>query len=93
MKRQIFPPFARAQAAGLALGFVTAFWATLASEVGVRIFLIASAMAWLGWEFILGPRAPSHATTPKALFYAGLTGFAFPWIGFLLAALAAWARP
>jgi hypothetical protein len=50
-------------------------------------------MAWLGWEFILGPRAPSHETTPKALLYAGLTGFAFPWIGFLLAALAAWARP
>lgn len=93
MKRQIFTPFARAQAAGMALGFATALWATLATGVGVRIFVIASALAWLGWEFMLGPRAPSHETSPRALLYAGAAGFAFPWIGFLLAALAAYLRP
>lgn len=93
MKREIFTPFAKAQAAGLALGLATALAATLATGYGVRVFLIASALAWLSWEFILGPRAPSHAGTPRALLYAGLTGFAFPWIGFLLAALAANLRP
>ncbi len=93
MKPQIFTPFAKAQALGVALGFATALAATLATGVGVRIFLIASALAWFGWEFILGPRAPSHETTPRALTYAGATGFAFPWIGFGLAALAAWAAP
>jgi hypothetical protein len=93
VKKEIFTPFAKAQALGLALGFATALWATIATDVGVRIFLIASALAWFGWEFVLGPRAPSHSATPRALTYAALTGFAFPWVGFGLAALAAWARP
>lgn len=93
MKRQIFTPFAKAQAAGIVLGFASALWVTLATDVGVRIFLIASALAWLSWEFILGPRAPTHSTTLRALGYAALTGFAFPWIGFLLAALAAYLAP
>lgn len=93
MKKQIFTAFAKAQAAGLALGFASALWATLSTNVGVRIFLIATAGAWLAWEFTLGPRAPSHETSPRALSYAALTGFAFPWIGFALAALAAWAAP
>ncbi len=93
MKWQVFSPFAKAQAAGIALGFASALWATLSSDAGVRIFLIAGAGAWLAWEFFLGPRAPSHAATPRALAYAALTGFAFPWIGFALAALAANLRP
>lgn len=61
--------------------------------MGVRIFLVASALAWLAWEFFLGPRAPSHEATLRALSYGALTGFLFPWIGFGLAALAAWAAP
>lgn len=93
MSRQIFTPFAKAQAAGLALGFATALWATLATGVGVRIFLIAGAAAWLAWEFLLGPGAPSHRSDARALLYASLSGFAFPWIGFGLATLAAYLRP
>ena len=93
MKRQIFTPFAKAQAFGLALGFALALLATDKLDYGVRIFLIATAGAWLAWEFFLGPRAPSHKSDARALLYAGLTGFAFPWIGFLLAALAAALRP
>lgn len=93
MKARAFTAFAKAQALGLALGFSSALWATLATGVGVRIFLVASALAWAGWEFFLGPRAPSHSKTPGALLYAGATGFAFPWAGFGLAALAAWAAP
>jgi hypothetical protein len=77
----------------LALGFATALWATLATDAGMRIFLIASAIAWVAWEFFLGPRAPSESRTPGALVYGALTGLAFPWIGFLLATLAAWLRP
>jgi hypothetical protein len=50
-------------------------------------------MAWLGWEFLLGPRAPSARSDWRALSYALLAGFAFPWLGVLLAALGAWARP
>jgi hypothetical protein len=93
LKRSFFTAFAKAQAAGIALGFALALWATLQTGYGVRLFLVATAAAWLAWEFLLGPRAPSHQTDKRALAYAFGAGFAFPWIGFGLAALAAWAAP
>ncbi len=88
-----FTAFAKAQAFGLALGFALALWATDKMGFGLSLFLIATAGAWLAWEFALGPRAPSHRGDVNALRYGLLTGFAFPWIGFALAALAAWMAP
>jgi len=88
-----FTAFAKAQAFGLAVGFALALLATDKLGYGVYLFLIATAGAWLAWEFTLGSRAPSHRSDAAALSYGLLTGFAFPWIGFASAALAAWAAP
>ncbi|MBL8536958.1 MAG: hypothetical protein JNM59_06100 [Hyphomonadaceae bacterium] len=93
MKRQVFTPFAKAQAFGLALGFVAALLAVNQLGYGIRLFLIATAAAWLAWEFLLGPRAPSHKSDARSLLYGGAMGFAFPWVGFLAAAAAEWLRP
>lgn len=88
-----FTPFAKAQAFGLALGLALALWATNALGFGLGLFAIGTGAAWLGWEFLFGKTAPSARSDIRALSYALLTGFAFPWIGFALAALAALARP
>jgi hypothetical protein len=93
MKRKIFTPFAKAQAFGLIVGTCLALLALLRLDLDLRLFLVASAGAWLAWEFFLGPRAPSHSNSLGALSYALATGFAFPWAGLSLTALAAWAAP
>jgi hypothetical protein len=88
-----FTAFAKAQAFGLIVGFALALWATLATGVGLRIFLMVTVLAWIGWEMRFGRHAPSKRTDMGALSYGLFSGFAFPWIGFVLAALAAWAMP
>lgn len=88
-----FTPFATAQAFGLALSFALALWAANRLGLGLGVFLIGTVGAWLGWEFLLGRRAPSHRRDAAALAYGLLSGAIFPWIGFGLAALAAWTRP
>lgn len=79
-----FTPFARAQALGLVIGLALALWATIMAGLGIRLLLVATAAAWLIWEFALGQRAPSDATSFTALAYAFAVGFAFPWLGFAL---------
>lgn len=74
------------------MGFALALLATDRLGYGLYLFVIATAGAWLAWEFTLGPRAPSHRGDLAALAYGLITGFAFPWIGFALAALADLAR-
>lgn len=88
-----FTPFAKAQAFGLAVGFALALFVSNRLSYGLGLFLIGTAAAWLGWEFLFGKTAPSARSDARALAYALATGFAFPWIGFALAALAALARP
>lgn len=93
MKSPAFTAFAKAQAFGLALGFALALHTLLQVKLDLRLFLVASGGAWLAWEYFLGPRAPSHRADTPALAYALITGFAFPWVGLGLTALAAWAMP
>lgn len=88
-----FTAFAKAQAFGLVVGATLAFWAAVRTGIGVRIFLIVTLLAWIGWEIRFGKHAPSQRSDLRALSYALLSGFAFPWIGFAFAALAAWAMP
>jgi hypothetical protein len=92
-RRPTLTPFAKAQAFGLALGFASALWNTSNLGFGLGLFAIGAAGAWIGWEFLFGKSAPSARSDIRALTYAFLTGFIFPWIGFALAALAALARP
>ncbi len=93
MKSPAFTPFAKAQAFGLTLGFALALLTLLQLKLDLRLFLIASAGVWLAWEFLLGPRAPSHKSDFVSLAYALATGFTFPWAGLGLTALAAWGAP
>lgn len=88
-----FTPFAKAQAFGLAAGFALALWTANHLGYGLNVFLIGTGAAWLGWEFFFGKSAPSARSDMRALAYALLTGFAFPWIGCALAALVDMARP
>ena len=88
-----FTPFAKAQAFGLAVGFALALWTANRLGYGLNVFLIGTAGAWLAWEFLFGKSAPSARSDTRALAYALAAGFAFPWIGFALTALAALARP
>ena len=93
LKRTVFTPFAKAQAFGLALGGALALYAAHRAGLGLGLFAVATLAAWIGWEFLLGKRAPSARSDWRALAYGVLSGFAFPWIGFLFAALAEWMRP
>lgn len=89
MKLPQLNAFAKAQAWGLALGFALALWTADKLGYGLGVFLIGTALAWVAWEFALGPRAPSHRKDAPAMAYGILSGFVLPWIGFGLAALAA----
>jgi hypothetical protein len=77
-----FTPFVRTQLFAAALGFALALWSANRLELGLRIFLIATAAAWLCWELTLGPSAPLYRSDARALAYGGLSGFAIPWVGF-----------
>lgn len=92
-RRPIFTPFAKAQAFGLAVGFALALWAADRLSLSPRGFALAALAAWVAWEFLLGPRAPSARSDARALSYALLSGFAFPWVGLALVALIAAIRP
>jgi|CXWL01.1.fsa_nt_gi hypothetical protein len=90
MKPQIFTAFAKAQAFGLALGFALALHVRNVTGLSLGLFAFGAAGAWLAWEMLLGPRAPSARSDMAALSYGLLSGFAFPWVGLGLAALLAW---
>lgn len=93
MRLPAFPPFAQAQAFGLAVGFALALWLADRLNLGLGLFVVGTAGAWIGWEFLFGKTAPSARSDAPALVYALASGVLFPWIGFAFAALAAWARP
>ncbi len=93
VKPQIFTAFAKAQAFGIAFGFALALHVRNQTGLSLGLFVIGASAAWLAWEMLLGPHAPSARSDTAALSYGLLSGFAFPWIGLGLAALLAWAAP
>jgi hypothetical protein len=49
--------------------------------------------SWIGWELLFARAAPSTRSDLPAIAYGIATGFAFPWCGFVLAAILEYARP
>ncbi|MGD9979434.1 MAG: hypothetical protein AB7H66_00455 [Hyphomonadaceae bacterium] len=65
------------------VGFGLAWLAIDRMELSFRIFAIGFAAAWVASEFYLSRRLTG--VDAKSVTIAVLTGFAFPWTGFLLA--------
>lgn len=85
--------FAKAQLWGMAVGFALAMLATDKLGYGLPLFFIGWVLSWFAWEYFFARSAPSERRDLKAMLYGIVTGFIVPWGGFLLAALAAMARP
>ncbi|MGD9968283.1 MAG: hypothetical protein AB7T59_17320 [Hyphomonadaceae bacterium] len=76
-------PVAKGQLWGMLVGFALAWLAIDRMALSYRIFLIGFAGAWVASEFYLSRRLTG--ADAKSVTIAVLTGFAFPWAGFLLA--------
>jgi len=85
--------FAKAQLWGMAVGFALALLATDKSGFGLPLFFFGWLGAWVTWEFFFAKNAPSERKDVSALSYGIVSGFVLPWVGFVLAALVALARP
>lgn len=85
-------PTAKAQLWGMAVGGATAFYATYKLQLPTIIFLIAWALAWALGEWLIGPRLIGKDDA-RAFTLAIVSGIAFPWLGFALAALSQTLRP
>lgn len=83
MKLPHLTPVAKAQLWGMLIGFALAWLAIDRMELSFRIFFIGFAAAWVASEFYLARRLTG--TDARTLSIATLSGFAFPWAGFLLA--------
>ena len=76
-------PVAKGQLWGMLVGFALAWLALDRLELSFRIFFIGFAAAWVASEFYLARRLTG--TDAKSVAIAVVTGFAFPWVGVLLA--------
>jgi hypothetical protein len=76
-------PVAKAQLWGMLVGFALAWLAIDRMALSYRIFFIGFAAAWVASEFYLSRRLTG--SDAKSVVVGVLTGFAFPWMGFLLA--------
>jgi len=77
---------AKAQLWGMCVGGATAFYATYKLEYGLAIFAVGWLIAWIAGEMLFGKRLIAHSDA-KAIALAVVSGIAFPWVGFALAAL------
>ena len=85
--------FAKAQLWGMAVGFALAMLATDKSGFGLPLFFFGWLAAWAAWEWFFAKSAPSERKDLPAMAYGIASGMVLPWVGFLLAALVAMARP
>lgn len=85
--------FAKAQLWGMAVGFALAMLATDKLGYGLGLFVVGWLGSWLALEYFTAARMPSHRKDGAALAIGIITGFATPWGGFLIAALANALRP
>jgi len=84
-------PVAKAQAWGMLVGFALALFATERMGLSYGIFLVGAAAAWVASERWLAPRLIGGDA--KTLTLAVASGFAFPWVGWLMAFLLQQLRP
>lgn len=85
-------PTAKAQLWGMCLGGATAFYAAYKLQLGLGLFLVGWAGAWVAGEFLIGKQLIGKADT-RAIALGVVSGIAFPWLGFALAALGQALRP
>jgi hypothetical protein len=85
-------PTAKGQLWGTAVGGATASYAAYKLQLGLGLFIVGWAGAWVVGEFLLAPRM-INKDDARAIFIAVASGIAFPWLGFALAALAQTLRP
>jgi hypothetical protein len=85
-------PTAKAQVWGMAVGGATAFFAAYKLQIGYAVFLVGWAAAWALGEWLIGPRL-INKDDARAITLAIVSGAAFPWLGFALAALLQTLRP
>ena len=86
MKLPHLSPTARWQLWGMCVGGATAFYATYKLEYGLGIFAVGWLLAWIAGEMLFGKRLIGQSDA-KAIALAVVSGIAFPWVGFALAAL------
>jgi hypothetical protein len=92
MKLPLLSPTAKAQAWGMAVGGATAFFAAYKLQLGYGVFFVGWAAAWALGEWLIGPRLIGKDDA-RAIALAIVSGAAFPWLGFALAALSQTLRP
>jgi hypothetical protein len=85
-------PTAKGQLWGMAAGGATAFFAAYKLQLGYGVFFVGWAAAWALGEWFIGPRLINKDDV-RAIALAIVSGLAFPWLGFALAALLQTLRP
>lgn len=76
----------------MCVGGATAFYAAYKLGYGLNIFAVGWIAAWVGGEFLIGKRLVNK-TDAGAIALGVISGAAFPWLGFALAALVEALRP
>lgn len=76
-------PVAKGQLWGMLVGFALAWLALDKLGLSYRIFFIGFAAAWVASEFYLARRMTG--TDAKSVAIGVVSGFLFPWAGFLFA--------
>jgi hypothetical protein len=82
-KLSYLTPVAKGQLGGMLVGFALAWLAIDRMELSYRIFFIGFAAAWVASEFYLARRLTG--ADAKSVAIAVVTGFSFPWAGWLFA--------
>ena len=85
-------PTAKGQLWGMLVGGATAFFAVHKLQFGYGVFLVGWAAAWALGEWLIGPRLIGKDDA-RAIALSIVSGAAFPWLGFALAALSQTLRP